>query len=598
MTNLDDDFHGLLPFKEDKIAQAYLEYLKAGKLPNSTGTCKKVLVIGCGVAGMVSAAMLKKAGHEVTIVEANTRVGGRCKTFRNTPEKQYFEDSHLNAEAGAMRIPDKHKLAMQLISDSGVETLPFFNRSIDKNHINSDEACSDLLGEQTIPSKYSGNDLIHINGCHLTRGTEELADSYEYSGCDVGSLLNYALEPHENMQARKLIDSALHKIKKRLAADPHGEWPKVIEEFGECSLRSFLLNTCPELSEDALELMGVMENLSSRMSYCFIQNFIALGILEPYAIFWLIKGGTDKFTQAYFQQHGLEDITFLNQTVVSIYKTDDKVAIKTKVSRAIDKTSTLDEATEKRLAEQCWDEVITAIPFSALRMVKVWPAFSQKKQRAIREVHYDAATKVLLEFRERFWETQHGIYGGASVTDLPNRFMYYPSEGMGSRKGGVMLVSYSLADDARKWDSMSDYDRFCYALDTVAITHAIHASDASWSERQEAQQRIRDLCVFNPKQCKNNQDNIIGGATVSWMNNPYAFGEAAIFYPGQLKHLHIAIVQSEWINSKGKCIAHFSGEHASLKHAWIEGAIESALHCALKVNENALPSLIPPRVTL
>jgi len=598
MTSLQDELHGLLSFEDDNIAQAYLEYLKAGELPNSTGASKKVLVIGCGIAGMVSAAMLKKAGHEVTIVEANTRVGGRCKTFRNTDEKQYFEDSHLSAEAGAMRIPDKHRLAMQLINDTGVATQFFFNRSIEKSHSLTTEMSSAILGVQSTPPKKSGNDLIHINGCHLARGSQELTGSYEYSGADVGDLLNYSLEPHENMQARKLIDAALHNIKQRVTADPHGEWPKIIEEFGEYSLRSFLLKTCPELSEEALELMGVMENLSSRMSYCFIQNFIALDILEPDAIFWLVKGGTDKFTLAYFQQQGLEDITFLNQTVVNLYKTGDKVAIKTKVSRAIDKTSALDEATEKRLAEQSWDEVISAIPFSALRMVHVWPAFSQKKHRAIRELHYDAATKVLLEFRERFWETQHNIYGGASVTDLPNRFMYYPNEGMASRKGGVMLVSYSLADDARKWDSMSDYDRFCYALDNVAITHAIHAVDASWPERQLAQQRIRDLCVFDPKHFKDKQDNIIGGATVSWMNNPYAFGEAAIFYPGQLKHLHKAIVQSEWINSKGKCIAHFAGEHASLKHAWIEGAIESALHCALMVNENALPSLGQPKVTL
>ena len=70
------------------------------------------------------------------------------------------------------------------------------------------------------------------------------------------------------------------------------------------------------------------------------------------------------------------------------------------------------------------------------------------------------------------------------------------------------------------------------------------------------------------------------------MQNPYAFGEAAIFYPGQLDLFHQSIICSEW---EGK--AHFAGEHASLKHAWIEGAIESAVNAALLVNENALPAL-------
>ena len=137
---------------------------------------------------------------------------------------------------------------------------------------------------------------------------------------------------------------------------------------------------------------------------------------------------------------------------------------------------------------------------------------------------------------------------------------------------------------------MPDYTRFCYALDNVAITHAQHDPDEQdYEVRERAQQRIKDLCVFDPKRYEHDRENIVGAATVSWMNNPYAFGEAAIFYPGQLDLLHEAITRSEW---GGK--ARIAGEHASLKHAWIEGAIESAMHASLLVNENELPTLSPP----
>ena len=78
-------------------------------------------------------------------------------------------------------------------------------------------------------------------------------------------------------------------------------------------------------------------------------------------------------------------------------------------------------------------------------------------------------------------------------------------------------------------------------------------------------------------------DNVRGAATVSWMQNPYAFGEAAIFAPGQLRLLQKHIVATEW---DGR--VHFAGEHASLKHAWIEGAIESGIRTALEVNEQEL----------
>ena len=195
-------------------------------------------------------------------------------------------------------------------------------------------------------------------------------------------------------------------------------------------------------------------------------------------------------------------------------------------------------------------------------------------------------------FDERFWETDLGIYGGGTVTDMPTRFTYYPSDNMGSDEGGIVLASYSWADDARKWDSMSEFDRFCHALDGVAISHAQHDPDEQdYEVRKAAQEKIKALCRFKPADyvTEEQRKNVVGAATVSWMNDPYAFGEAAIFYPGQLQTLHAAVVQSEW---NGK--AHFAGEHASLKHAWIEGALEAAMHVSLAVNENEQPRLAPP----
>jgi monoamine oxidase len=70
------------------------------------------------------------------------------------------------------------------------------------------------------------------------------------------------------------------------------------------------------------------------------------------------------------------------------------------------------------------------------------------------------------------------------------------------------------------------------------------------------------------------------GATQSWMRNPYAFGEAAVFTPGQLTQFHLDIPTPEGP-------VHFAGEHTSLKHAWVEGALESAVRAALEVNGSA-----------
>jgi monoamine oxidase len=63
------------------------------------------------------------------------------------------------------------------------------------------------------------------------------------------------------------------------------------------------------------------------------------------------------------------------------------------------------------------------------------------------------------------------------------------------------------------------------------------------------------------------------------MTNFYSFGEAAVFTPGQMLGLHLNIAKPEGP-------IHFAGEHSSMKHAWIEGAIESGIRSALEIIGN------------
>ncbi len=54
------------------------------------------------------------------------------------------------------------------------------------------------------------------------------------------------------------------------------------------------------------------------------------------------------------------------------------------------------------------DFLVLAVPFTALRSVKVTPAWPVEKARAIRELHYQHASKVMLQFRQRWWNDPKG----------------------------------------------------------------------------------------------------------------------------------------------------------------------------------------------
>jgi monoamine oxidase len=85
-----------------------------------SGPAKKVLVLGAGMAGLVAAYELSKLGHDVTVLEARTRSGGRVHTLREP-----FSDG-LFAEAGAARIPDNHDLTLKYVKEFQLPLEPFY----------------------------------------------------------------------------------------------------------------------------------------------------------------------------------------------------------------------------------------------------------------------------------------------------------------------------------------------------------------------------------------------------------------------------------------------------------------------------------------
>lgn len=82
-------------------------------------TPRRILIIGAGLSGLVSAYELSRQGHDVAILEAQKRSGGRILTVRDFNENLY-------AEAGAARIHRDHNLTHKYAADFGLSLLPFY----------------------------------------------------------------------------------------------------------------------------------------------------------------------------------------------------------------------------------------------------------------------------------------------------------------------------------------------------------------------------------------------------------------------------------------------------------------------------------------
>jgi monoamine oxidase len=372
---------------------------------------QRVLVLGAGLAGLAAAWELNDAGHDVRVLEARTRPGGRVRTLRAD-----FADD-LYAEAGGMVFSMGDTNAVRYIEALG---LP-----------------------RAEPGEAGLRELYHLDGRRFAVGPgQRVAWPYGLTAEEA------ALGPR-GIQGRYILDGL-----PREAADPAAWKEPQLAALDNITLGDFM--RARGASEGAVRLMGHWLWFGAAIEVASMQS-IAMADY-PWAITgaaaFVIRGGNDLLPRGMATrlrrrvEYGVE--------VVAIEEASHAVRVHTR-------RGGVDQAFEA-------DHVICTIPASVLRDLEISPPLPPAQTRAIAELNYMGVTRTFLQTRRAFWFDE-GVEG-AACTDLPvGQIERHPRAAAGSPEARSILESHVRGPYAFELGAMLQADRMAVTLTGLAQVH-------------------------------------------------------------------------------------------------------------------------------
>jgi monoamine oxidase len=392
-----------------------------------------VLVLGAGLAGLVAAYELKKAGYKVQVLEYNDRVGGRCWSLRGGDSytelggfTQRVEfDKGLYFNGGPWRIPFHHRGLLDYCKRFGVALEPFV-------HVNNNAYlhATDALGGKPQRYRHVEADFQGYVGELLAKAINKSALDQEVTREDKEKLL-------EALRAWGALDRNYAYARGRLSSDRRG-YDK--EPAGGLSGEPVVSQ--PIGLSDLLK-MQLWSQFGSRHEY------------EYQAPMFQPVGGMDMIARAFQREAG--SLVRFSSKVTAIKQDGNGVTV------AFEDTK---RQGRKETARADW--CLCTIPLTVLSQMEI--DVGNPMRTAISAIPYASSMKVGLQFKRRFWEEDEAIYGGITFTDLPVRQISYPSSGYHTQKG-ILLGAYPGGTYAVEFTALAPEERVKRALAYCSQIH-------------------------------------------------------------------------------------------------------------------------------